>query len=352
MSDIDITKNITKPKLYNRIFAKENGIFDRFSHEGVAYSEGAHVFRNSENIDKYLSFLQEVAFAMYEKNNLSLSIKEYKIPELEFQGKFISVLEFPIKHLFENAEVSIEFIHKSIYEYFVSECIFWSIYKVLDASDDKSACKIEEMLEVDILSEEIIEFLRYKFRNNTKMMSEFEYLVHLFEVMVEDGMTYHTNKKSKMIIRREMIVFANMLDILHFWEFDSLRINSDFLRYYLQSDEIFYDLSKISLMRADLRGVNLEGANLRETNLRKANLIGVNLIGADLRKANLSGADLRRADLTRANLNASIWYESDTRKALSQLKTANFTYLMIREDNGAKKVERSELFPDEYGYLK
>lgn len=49
MSDIDITKNITKPKLYNRIFAEKDGIFDRFSHEGVAYSEGAHIFRDSRN---------------------------------------------------------------------------------------------------------------------------------------------------------------------------------------------------------------------------------------------------------------------------------------------------------------
>lgn len=124
MTGIDFTQSATKPELYTCIFAKKGGIFDRFSHNGVAYSKGAHIMRNSKNTKKYLEFLQDVAFKMFEKDVLLLKIEDCKIPKLEFQGDEISVLEFPIKHLFESTENNIEFIHKSIYEYFVSEYIY------------------------------------------------------------------------------------------------------------------------------------------------------------------------------------------------------------------------------------
>lgn len=118
MSNIDISENPTKPELYNRIFAEKGGIFDRFSCDGLGYDKGVQVLRNGENIKSYLSFLQKVAFLMFENNSLSLKMDDCNIPELEFQGDKVSVLEFPIKHLFENAETNVEFIHKSIYEYF------------------------------------------------------------------------------------------------------------------------------------------------------------------------------------------------------------------------------------------
>ena len=50
------------------------------------------------------------------------------MPKLEFQRRQISILEFPIKHFFEGTKNKIEFIHKSIYEYFVSEYIFKTLW--------------------------------------------------------------------------------------------------------------------------------------------------------------------------------------------------------------------------------
>ena len=100
MSKVDISKNHTKPELYNRIFAERGGIFDRFFDGINEYSKGSQLMRNSENIKCYLKFLRETAFKMFEKDNLSLSKDEYHIPELSYQGDTISVLEFPIKHLF------------------------------------------------------------------------------------------------------------------------------------------------------------------------------------------------------------------------------------------------------------
>ncbi len=68
----------------------------------------------------------------------------------------------------------------------------------------------------------------------------------------------------------------------------------------------------------------------------------MHLEGAHLEKAHLEETDLRKVDL-----NASTWFESDIQRALPELKMANFTHLIIRADNGTKKVERRELFPSE-----
>lgn len=62
------------------------------------------------------------------------------------------------------------------------------------------------------------------------------------------------------------------------------------------------DLSRASLVSADLHGAILSRSNLREANLSGANLCGARLRDADLVGANLSGADLCGANLSMANL--------------------------------------------------
>lgn len=124
MVEIDITEDTTKLELYNRVFAEEGGIFDKFSYQGIAYDNGSQPLRDSENKKIYLRFLSNVAFRMFEKNELCIQKDECRIPKIEFNGSSMQVLEFPLKYLFENTKSSIEFIHKSIYEYFVAEYFY------------------------------------------------------------------------------------------------------------------------------------------------------------------------------------------------------------------------------------
>lgn len=334
MSNVDISENPTKPELYNRIFAEEGGIFDRFYKEGVDYGSGEQVLRSPKNIKKYLRFLREVAFKMFQKDNLSLLKKEYKIPELEFHGNFISVLEFPIRHLFENIDFNIEFIHKSIYEYFVSDYIFISLYKGTDAFQKNLAGDLGELFNCNILSPEILEFLKYKIRNS-KIKEEFDTVNETFQLMLKDGMTYYTNKCYKNIIKREMNVFVNMLEIIHIFEKDSYNFDVSIFDYlkYNKMDGLNLsrtnlektDLSNIYLTRSDLKGAILRGADLRGTDLRGANLKGADLRGAlveeirgtDLRETNLRRTligtleekKLENPDLYKANLEGAIFDE-------------------------------------------
>ncbi len=302
MSDIDISENPSKPELYSRIFAEKGGIFDRFSHDGVEYSSGAQILRDPTNIKKYLSFLQDTAFNMFEKDNLSLLKKECKIPTLLFQKKSVNVLEFPIKHLFENTTNTIEFIHKSIYEYFVAEYIFAFTCKGIELPVDKFACILGKMLKRNRLSCEILDFLRYKINING-LINKFSKVKSAFQLMIQDGMTYHTRECYKNVIECELYVFANMLDLIHLWS-KSVPLNFEhaIINYILMNRKFVLDLRNVCFYNADLRNANLSGANLKEANLKEANLKEANLSGADLKEANLSGANLSGANLKEANL--------------------------------------------------
>lgn len=307
MSNIDITKKTSKPELYNRIFAKEGGIFDRF----CEYDNGSQVLRNPENIKKHLRFLREIAFTMFEKNSLQIKKSECKIPELDSQGKLVSILEFPIKHLFENTNPNIEFIHKSIYEYFVAEYIATTIIEAAGSDGRGLAGMLGKLLKNDKLSKEIIEFLKYK-THNSKLENMFEFINVTFNLMLRDGMTYYTYEHYKKVHICEKNVFINMLEILHLWDMVSIKVDpiiSDYLKY----NENNLNLEGADLRKADLTGAYLRGANLRRVNLSRGNFsdnsIGdmkeepddFGLYGIDLQGADLTGADLRGRNIKQIN---------------------------------------------------
>lgn len=289
MSNIDIGKNITKPELYNRIFAEEGGIFDRFYDGEVEYSKGAQVLRNPQNIKVYLEFLRESAFAMFQKNSLLIRKENCKIPELEFQGEFVSILDFPIKHLFDDiGNNSIEFIHKSIYEYFVSEYLFKYISQMINTntSEEELAVVLSKwLLERKNFSDEIYDFLQYKI--SKKLGNMFRFVNRTFQLMLKNGMTYYTGTCYKNAINCEVKIFANALDFLHLWENKIIELNSGIREFLICSKGMKIDLSRTNLSNFDLSNIdlsekNLQGAKLIKTNLDRANLQDVNLKGVSM----------------------------------------------------------------------
>lgn len=321
MSNVDISENPTKPELYNRIFAEEGGIFDKFYCDGIGYDSGTQILRNIKNIKQYLKFLSETAFKMFEKRTLILPSEECQIPELEMERKKISILEFPIRYLFENSDSNIEFIHRSIYEYFVAEKIIGSIKKALEISENELASVFGEMFSKEILSSEIIEFLRYKIQENG-LCEKFYGINKTFQLMLHDGMTYYTKCSLENIIMCEVKVFANMLEIIHLWENGLLNFDNTICNYIKCNTGISLNLDRLNLEGTELRGIFLKEASIRKINLKDAdlrgitaervvdakgaNLQGANLMGADLIEANLMGADLSYANLMGADLRGAI----------------------------------------------
>jgi Pentapeptide repeats (8 copies) len=72
-----------------------------------------------------------------------------------------------------------------------------------------------------------------------------------------------------------------------------------------------FDIERLDLSEASLRGANLTGANLSGANLLGADLSGTNLFGAELHWANLFGANLRGANLSIANFSYAILFGAD-----------------------------------------
>lgn len=272
MSDIDISENPTKPELYGCIFAEKGGIFDKFSDGETQYEAGEQVMRKLENIRKYLEFLSDTAFKMFEKGELQLERNECKDIKLEFKKKEVSVLDFPIKHLFENTEVIIEFIHKTIYEYFVSEHIFCGLESTIvkNGSREELAGVLGRVLKRDILSHEILEFLKYKITDTYDAVKE------AFQLMLQDGMTYYTREYYKNVIECEMNVFANMLETVHLfgnsklYKFDNKIGRSVKYNRYFRLNLNMVILSEMDLSEANLRGADLSEACLSEADLRGA----------------------------------------------------------------------------------
>ena len=315
---------------------------------------------------------------MFDHNSDSLPRENCQIPELEFDKGTVPLLEFPIKHLFERADVNIEFIHKSISEYFVADYVAASMRKGVKLSAENFAGMFGDLLKHNRLSSEILEFLKYKVEME-ELNSKSSAIKDTFELMLRDGMTYYTGKIYKNVINCEMIVFANMLDILHLWEWTSLKFNSEITtylsyNYYLNLNfnlknadlrEVSLvntnlsganlseaDLSRTDLSRADLSRANLTMANLHRADLIKANLSGVDLIGANLSRANLSGTDLSGADLTMANLHGADLTEANLSGVdliEANLSRANLSGVDLRKthlinaDLRQVKIERVDL---------
>ena len=353
MSNVDIYENPTKPELYNRIFAEKGGIFGKFAdNKSGGYGTGTQILRNAGNIKKYLEFLREIAFLMFEEGRSYINRKDCVLPKLEFHGEYVSVLEFPIKCIFEESNDHIEFIHKSIYEYFVSEYIVFSIDNALNSAGVKEielAAVLGNSLKSNRLSPEILEFLKYKIRNS--LNEKFDIINETFRLMLQDGMTYHMKERYKNVIDYEMTIFANMLEILHLWDNTDLVCDAlicNYLKYnkmkglnlrYLKmgtnfSTNSMVDLSKgvnlegVYLVNTDLQRAELRRAYLKTSNMRNAKLAEANLGMADLSDADLSKADLEKADLRRANLIETRLIKANLRGA--DLREAYLTGAFLR----------------------
>lgn len=357
MSHVDLNKSTTKPELYNLIFAERGGIFDRFYNEGVEYDLGKQILRNPENVRKYLNSLNIIAFKMFEKNSLKLSKGEYQLPKLYFEQKKISVLEFPMKIFFEKTENTVEFIHKTIYEYFVSEYIYNVISKTKDKSKKEMAKVLGKTLKKNILSSEIISFFENKVIRSD-LNAKYHFFNETFKLMLNNGMTYFTKECYKNVITCEKNVFINTMEILNVLEKNNcstinliqpyIKLNNLELRLLLNGkgnkdlklnrvDLASENLESINLERTSLKGCNFQKANLKNANLGKALLIEANLKQADLRganmvKANLEGADmagviLNNTNLTEANLSKTTLIGINLRE--TNFDGANFMYTVF-----------------------
>ncbi len=166
--NVDIEESSSRVEIYDQIFSlKGSGIYDRcydIEHRINAPEIKKHIHRIS----------QKIAFWMFENNanEAVISQKEFEeICEIEMSEsgkKGEEILRdalignfFKLKYCEGKETDEIQFVHRSIYEYCVAVYFFESIHKL--TTKEEAAGKLGELLKYGILSEQILEFIKYKF---------------------------------------------------------------------------------------------------------------------------------------------------------------------------------------------
>lgn len=343
--NISIEKEGSIVDVYDKIFSLDGGIYDRC----INNKSFAEPHRIGEVKKQIHQISRDIAIWMFENNPEETSIPQEEckkicsniVKEHQKSGKaqqdFLIGNFFKLKHCEGMETEELYFVHRSIYEYFVAETIFTSMYEALDVSKERLAYVFGKMLKGGTLSTNIIDYLRHKIISS-KLNNAFNIVNESFQLMLQDGMTYYTGECYKNVVEYEMNVFANMLEIIHLFENSKLiELGNSIGRYIRYNRRFGLNLNMIILSKMNLSGADLIGADLRE-----ADLIGADLRGADLRDAYISMADLREANLLGVDLIGANLNEANLNEA--NLEGANLIGAILDERQIANLEKRYNLY--------
>ena len=331
--NIKIEKSESLVDVYDQIFSIDgSSIYDRCIKN--ARYDRAHRISEDKIKQAIHQISQRIAFWIFENNSEKafISQEDYETicdsvmnqmsdADKDIKRDFLIGNYFKIvKHCEGMGTQELHFIHRSIYEYFVVVYFFESLQN--QTTKEEVAGKLGELLKKGHLSQQILEFIKYKF-DKIKQYSLSDVTKETFQIMLRDGMTYYMKGKYKNIIDREMNIFANMLEVVHLWNFQLGKLYN--LVCYLR----YNCMEKLNLRSTDLNGANLIGANLGGAKLNGAKLNGANLIGADLIRVDLIGANLSEANLIGANLSGANL--SGANLSGANLSGANLSGAYLRE---------------------
>lgn len=195
--DVSIEKSSSVADVYDQIFSLKNGgIYDRCYDTEHRTNEPA--------VKKYIHMVtQKISFWIFENNDERAVIYQKNFKEIcdrasleatdeieDIRSDVLIGSYFKVKHCEGMLADEVNFVHRSIYEYFVVLYFFESLRNL--QSKEAAAGKLGELLKRGRLSEQMLQFIKHKFDSLT------EYDLHglvkeIFNIMLRDGMTYHTD---------------------------------------------------------------------------------------------------------------------------------------------------------------
>ncbi len=232
--NISIEKEGSIVDVYDKVFSIEGGIYDRC----IDNRRFADEHRIAEVKKQIHQISREIAIWMFENNPDAACIpqKEYEkvcanimkdIEEKDIEKDFIIGNFFKLKYIEGEETEELYFIHRSIYEYFVSETIYSSIESSIKdltcENQEKLAANIAVYLKQGEITHTIGEYLQHKiFRLFNKLSQEkknrfYEWWEETVAKMMDKGMFYYTNKNINCyenVISKECQCFGNLLKIL------------------------------------------------------------------------------------------------------------------------------------------
>lgn len=165
--NVDIERSSFTVDIYDQIFSLEaGGIYDR------GYDAEHRI--NEPEIKKHIHHIsQRIAFWMFENNADKATISQEKFEEIcenemsESEQKDDGIKSdtlignfFQIKHCEGKGTDELQFVHRSIYEYFVTVYFFESIHNL--KFKEEVAGKLGGLLKYGKLSEQILEYIKYR----------------------------------------------------------------------------------------------------------------------------------------------------------------------------------------------
>lgn len=328
--DITVEEENSMVDIYDKIFSLDGGIYDRC----IDHKNFADAHRIGEIKKQIHQVSREIAFWMFENepdkafipqeeyqkicSRISEENKEENLEKDVIIGNF-----FKLKHCEGKNTNELYFVHRSIYEYFVVDFIYSSMYEVIhsqEPSKERLAGVFGWLFKKGKLSQTICDFFEHEIELK-RLENAFKIVCDTFNLMMQDGMSYNAQKNYEIycrnVINCEIKIFANMLDFLHLWNPVYLKVDSLVCEYLKHNTHIGLNLRNMILDSEKESSQNEQGTYVMnewfeksfmsleefpEKHLKKMSLSGAYLEGADLRKSNLSGADLRRVDFRDAKL--------------------------------------------------
>ncbi len=329
---VDLFKVNSLGQLYDKLFDDLEGRF----YDGKATHTLPNSYKNCKEIAKY------IAKKMFDTQKDVLTSEQYhevflSLPE-KLKTSFSTMIENEHFYLLSfyyrvnKEKCSVEFIHKSLMEYLVSEILYNHLSQILELSEETQKEQLQKELDnfftFNAITDEISLFFLEKVKKNKKQQPLFSLLKKYYKFYLENGFLYKANNINSLTkIQNLFISYWKLLRILaNIKENNLLEDEKELFCGYLikipfrNINLSYQNLSNTYLSKAELSGADLSGAHLSGVHLSGAHLSGAHLREADLSGADLSETDLSRADLSgahlfSANLNGADLSRANLRKA-------------------------------------
>lgn len=271
-------------------------------------------------------FILHVAETMFCNKKISVEREEIEniISNVSTEKEIVYLKNWygVITYFRKNRINEIEFVHKSIFEYYVANRIYNVILEVIAENDIKKKIKmLYKIFSDNVYTEEIQYFLsgfinkelegfnKLLVEETLREIFDIDFLLFKIDCFYDSSKLYNyfANTFNSFYILWKSLIMPKRLDFFQY-------IGSRNIEFFLKNNQYEYlymkqlDLSNIVMRRVLLNNIDFTDANLENSDFSYCDFSNANLEGCNLRKANLfsailSNANLAFADLRGANLN-------------------------------------------------
>lgn len=342
--NLKINDVLDKSKLYNKVFS---GIYDKCRIEYLDLNDQRKKESNwgmpvlvelSNKMKKDFDFIaQIIAFEIFKQDKESQDIKKIRsILENNTLLDENSKMRYPVSNFYQISANSIKFVHRSFYEYFLSEHLYITIVNNFDNSE----VLVESLLPIlkaNYINNEIKDFLLYKIQTDKELSNKSSVYFYMQKIVNLIFETAEINYKNEEKAR----IFFNMLLVLEiFHKIHDRGIYKDIYRKYpdrfirlLMNYQIYkgnecgklnlqyFDFGKASLSFVNLSDSDLSNCYFDDANLDYAQLVNCYISKTQFSRVNLNYTLFNNSSIVRVRFNrCELCFTSFLNASLSQIK--------------------------------